>query len=167
MDIEEYKSLLKIDKNALDDELLKQSERFYDVSNSLSLAVSLRDKAYEDLKLLEAELDIDVRRQFESEGRKSTEGLIRAEILSDTSRQSAVQHHLDTKTKVDQFTVLKESFQQRSYMLRELVQLYIAGYYMDNSVTGSKSAKENVDYETNRRRLSEARRNKVNVVEKS
>ncbi len=142
----EYRKLLNIDKNSLDDVLVEQADIFYEISHKYSIAVSKRDQAYENIKVTDAELNLAVRINLDDEGRKVTESLINNMVLEHEEHKEAVKTHLEAKKLADQYSALKEAFHQRSYMLRELVQLYISGYFVQETYKATKEKKTQVDH---------------------
>lgn len=139
MKIEELKGLLQIDKNNLDEAVQRQPVLYYMVAQKHALALSQRDEAYDRIKTVDAELSLDLREDFGEKGIKFTEGTIQAAILDHPDHKAAVKDHNHLKYVCDELLALKESYSQRSYMLRELVELYVSGYYgSDNVVAKGK-----------------------------
>lgn len=131
--------LLKIDKNGLDEAIIEQPEAFYEISQAYVFSVSLRDKAAEELKQIDAQVDLEIREEFEKLGKKVTEKIVDSEVRSSDDHCKAYQHYLDCKSDAEKLLALKESFIQRSYMLRELCGLYISGYGISDSSIRSDS----------------------------
>lgn len=154
--IADLKEQLAIDKSALDDEVIRQPGLFYEVSEQLTDAIAERDGAKEDLASIDATLDAKWRKKFEGGTKRVTEGTIAACVQTDPAHEKAFDVWLTAKTKADQLQALKDAFQQRSYMLRDLVQLYSANYYEDTSMRPTK-AQEASHYAANRQRISNAR----------
>lgn len=152
----ELQQHLAIDKTALDDEVIRQPVLFYMVSEQLTDAIAARDTAKEELAATDAELDHKWRKQLSKTHPKVTEGLITSHITTSPDHEKAFLNYLDAKTKADKLLALKEAFQQRSYMLRDLVSLYSANYYEDASLKPTK-AQDASHYNANRARISNAR----------
>ena len=74
-------------------------------------------------------------------------------------QQELQQKFLDARTEAESWLVLKEAFQQRSFMLRELVALFIAQRRDLDMEAGTGQAKANLA-ESNR---TELRRRRVKV----
>lgn len=157
-----YRDLLVIDKNALDDELIQQPMRFFEISDLHTAAIATRDKAKEELMLKDAILQAKHRRQLEDAGERPTIQAIEERVIADPTHVKFRDAYIDAKTHADECYAMKESFQQRSYMLRELVALYIAGYYATSAMTNPKrkGAGESA-YEANKKRISETRKSKL------
>ena len=133
----DYDRLLLIDNNRLDRHLMEQADLFNRVAQNYTLACSVRDKLYDDIKATHSRLSNECREEAEEESRKMTDKAVETYVLDHQDYRDAVQAHLKQKRVADEWGALKESYHQRSYMLRELVQLYVAGYYMDNAVHGN------------------------------
>lgn len=152
----ELQQQLAIDKSVLDDEVIRQPVLFYTVSEHLTDAIAERDAAKEDLNATDAELDAKWRRAAAKAGEKATETMIVRKVQTDPKHEKAFDAWLDAKTKADKLLALKEAFQQRSYMLRDLVSLYSANYYEAASVKPTKT-QDTAHYAANRQRISNAR----------
>jgi len=130
--IEELEDLLSIDENTLEACCREQPVLFYKVSKELTRAQSLRDQASQDLKDIEARVDAEIRNEPLDEGeKKPTENAIANRVRMHPS-VIALRDKLQIRNEAyGTLAALKESFGQRSYMLRELVQLWLANYYSD------------------------------------
>jgi hypothetical protein len=150
---------LAIDKSVLDDEVIRQPVLFYTISEMLTEAIAERDAAKEELGMMDADLDNEGRRLLTKTGEKvarTTEAMFKNYVQTHRDHEIAFKTWLTAKTKADKLLALKEAFQQRSYMLRDLVSLYSANYYEDASIKPTK-AQEASQYAANRSRMSIAR----------
>jgi hypothetical protein len=154
--VNELRSYLEIDKHALDDEIVKQPSLFFKVSEAYVEAVAERDACKEELASIDAELDGEVRHKLEVAGEKITEAIVKNEIQTDKKHGPAFDTYILAKTKADMLMALKEAFQQRGYMLRDLCSLYVSQYYDQSSVQGNSKTDAAV-YNRQRERLAEAR----------
>lgn len=157
-DLQELQANLAIDKSMLDDEVIRQPVLFYTVSEMLTIALAERDAAKEELTSVDADLDAFWRNKFgkdKSIGRV-TDKMITSAVQTSPGHEKAFSDYLKAKTWADKLLALKEAFQQRSYMLRDLVALYSANYYEDTSMKPSK-AQEMAHYSANRQRMANAR----------
>jgi ATP phosphoribosyltransferase regulatory subunit HisZ len=153
--LEDLKQQLAIDKSSLDDEVIRQPVLFYNISEQLTEAIAERDGAKEDLASTDAGLDNKWRTKLKALP-KVTEAMVSNHVLTDPEHEKAFDVYLAAKTKADKLQALKEAFQQRSYMLRDLVSLYTANYYEDSAIKPSR-AQEASHYAANRARISNAR----------
>jgi len=154
--LEELKQHLAIDKTVLDDEVIRQPVLFYEISEQLTEAIAERDAAKEELAYADAELNSYYRNKHKNSTSRVTDSFIQSCIQTDEDHVAANKTWMDAKLKADKLLALKEAFQQRSYMLRDLVSLYSANYYESNSIKPTK-AQEASHYAANRTRISNAR----------
>ena len=125
-ELDRYRQHLAIDRNDLDTCLTEQPECHYHVSQACAIATAERDKLKLELEELTAKLGLDLRDQATRRDEKLTEGAL-AQKLTGTPKIQELQRALLTKRQeAESWGVLKEAFQQRSFMLRELVALFIA-----------------------------------------
>lgn len=152
IDVDEYRQYLKIDKDVLDDVISSQADIFFRVSEAYALVCSKRDKAKENLKQDDAKLDMDIREDLFEENIKLTEGKINNLVTCHADHIEAAGVYLDLCEDANVLGSLKDSFSQRSYMIRELVELYTIGYYSEaDSVRGKRDMRE----QASRKRLDE------------
>ena len=157
-----WEDRIKIDQNALNDELVAQPELFLAASRAYVEAVSERDAAKSELDVARAAADFRVRTAREAAGEKSTETIIASAVELDKKYRAAVERHLAAKKAAAEAEVVKESFGQRGYVLKDLAALYIAGYYATSSVSGPDSREvQKQDYEVKRTEIAKRRRNRL------
>ena len=156
LSLAELKEQLAIDKSVLDDEVIRQPVLFFTVSEQLTDAIAERDGAKEELTAVDATLYDTWRRKLSKVHARVTEGLVTNAVATSPEHEKAFSAYLDAKTRADKLLALKEAFQQRSYMIRDLVALYSANYYEVTSMKPTK-AQDVSHYNTNRARISNAR----------
>lgn len=154
---DELREYLEIDKHNLDREIQRQPTLFFEVSDAYVRSAARRDFLKEEVSRTQSRLYAKHRRRFEKDGVKATEAQVNASVQSDEAYKEAVDKHIKAREKADAFQALKESFHQRSYMLRDLVALHIAGYYERASVDDNSNIK---NYKASKvmDRMAEARR---------
>ncbi|KKN90059.1 hypothetical protein LCGC14_0231720 [marine sediment metagenome] len=156
MDIKEFGDMLQINPNDLDTELIRQPELFFRVGQAHALAISERDGAKEDLAVTDASLNFEVRNALEKEGTKATMDLVAAEVQAHKDHGADMQAYLETKRKADELGALRDAFSQRAYMLREMVNLFMANYFATESVSrgeaGERVAQRNIRVATEERK---------------
>ena len=155
IDIDEFRKYLKIDKLSLDDEVERQPSLFYEVSEAYAEAVGERDDDKETLAIIDAELDAQARNSKE----KITEAQVKSYIQTNSEHQIAFDTWLESKKLADRLGALKEAFQQRSYMLRDLVSLHNSNYFEESSLR-SNASEDKLVYNKQRVRLANARENR-------
>jgi len=113
----------------LDTELIRQAQLYGHVGTLYAFAVATRDKKKHDLEVLEAQLDRDVRDQLATDNEKVTENKVEAGIKLEPSHQRAYRDYLDACRLTAEWEALKDAYKQRSYMLREIVNLRVTDYF--------------------------------------
>lgn len=124
--IDRYKGKLVIDVDALSECLVEQPDLYYHVTMEHARAVADRDEIKLELDELQAEVDRSVRAKAVDIGEKVTEAVIAQRVkLNDGIREKS-RDLISARGVVDQWQSIKEAFQQRSFMLREIVALRIS-----------------------------------------
>lgn len=150
---EEVKSSLPIDKHSLDTEISRQAETYFHVSEKLAHLSGERDAAKEQLNRTEALLYTEIGRSEE----KLPDTKIKMRVALDPKYQEAQDRYAAAKREVDTWVGLQVAYQQRTYMLRELCDLYLANYYTSDSHSGDQNRKQEVDHASARRAISDVR----------
>lgn len=119
----ELRKALEIDRDALDVCLEEQPSLYYHVAEGYTKAVAQRDSHKLALDELTAELDQQIRKKADDEARKITEASIQREMALFPKVKDATKRYYDAKALADEWLALKEAWQQRSFMLREIVAL--------------------------------------------
>lgn len=156
--IKELDEFLLIDKNALDDALIKHPDLIYRVSNMIVERVSQRDAAKQDLSETEALVDAEVRRNAQVAEEKITADQVKAEIKVNKKVIAAVDKLADLTYRVNQWGALKEAFIARGHVLRDLVSLHGNNYWSDASSGRAASRKREAEGDEARGALARKRR---------
>jgi hypothetical protein len=154
IDLDEFRKYLDIDKNHLDDELIRQPRIFEQVGDALADANARKDVLKEGLATVDAELDGLVRKYLDEKGDKYTEAVVKNAVQADRKHRAAFVAHNEAKLKADKLWVLKDALEQRGKALEHLCKLYLGGYYQQDSV---RSVPADVQYGVRRSRLAQAR----------
>jgi hypothetical protein len=145
---------IPFDKNKLDDAIQEQSQLFLEVANGLANATSEKDGLKHELEDLEAELSQKLRKEYARKNEKFTENGLREEVSLKPNCLRLRKELTRAKSEADHWFALKEAFLQRSYMLKEQAALFIAGYFMQDSVKTSNERKViEKGYDTKRAKL--------------
>lgn len=153
--MENMDAAIMIDKHSLDECVMQQPELFHKVAERLALDISLRDEIKDRLSVIQAEADAQIRRDAEIAEMKVSETQIKMEITKHPDVVEVRNLLASLNKSVGLLQALKESYGQRSYMLKELVSLYLAQYYGDETATAS-GAKDRA-HERNKRAMREER----------
>lgn len=142
--LERYKNYLAIDKGDLDTCLMEQPESYYHVSEAYVNAVSQRDTTKLELEEVTAQQDQKIRADALASERKLTETAVQNELRTLPTIMDLHRKLLEQRAAADNWQALKESYQQRSFMLRELVALYIAQRHDHALEGGAGQARQNL-----------------------
>lgn len=158
--VAEHEQYLIIDKHDLERSCREQPNVFYSVARELALAVSRRDAAKQNIQIVEGKVDGNVRRIAQRKGEKITEREVDAKKRNDSEYVEAMTLYMRLNHAVNILSALKEAFQQRSYVLKEMVTLYVQEYYGDpiNSSRGKDYRDKSADHA--RQEMSKKRRSK-------
>jgi hypothetical protein len=129
MILEQLKQSLLIDRNDLDTALIQQPDLYHQVSEQYAKSISLRDRAKAELEEEAALIDFATRQHAAENDLRITETVVANSIKVDASYRKAQQKYLDLREQTDQWEGLLKSYEQRSYALKELVNLFTAGYW--------------------------------------
>lgn len=150
--IEEFQQYLQIDKTKLDEAMASQGDLFFRVGEAYANAVSERDAAKEALNAVDAELSRDCRVPGKTD-QKMTEGSIKDIVQGHPQHAQAFELYNNAKHLAERLSALRDAFQERGRMLRDLGNLYATGYF---TTTATQGAVANIG----RERLREAREGK-------
>jgi len=157
-DLDRFRLWLQIDEHNLDEMLVKQPSLYHEICDRHARAVSRRDKLKEGLKVVGAELNLSVKEEADKKRKKMTEHTASAAVLSKKEHKDATKAFRKACLRVDRLQALRDAFQQRAFVLRDLVALFLSTYYSEHSVDGNsvKGVKQ-ARYEKIRRNLAKDR----------
>jgi hypothetical protein len=161
---------LSIDKDDLDTSLIEQPDLYYHVAECFSEAVADRDSAKLDLEQALAGLDEQLRQEAAAREEKVTEVLIQRRLATHPRIQELERSSLRLRAEVDKWQALKEAYQQRSFMLRELVQMLISrlsNVGLERGVNSSRGSLRDAVAESNHEAASRVRRDRRNFSDPS
>lgn len=130
---EEARKLLKIDRLNLTSELEKQPEIYDEVSEMCVYAISVRDSLKDEKERIWSEQFLSAKRNSAIDGKTPSDKV--AETMADTSKEfvEVSKSFLEAKKDADEWIGIKESFQQRMEMLRELNRILSRSLYNEAS----------------------------------
>lgn len=157
---EQLRNRLKIDRNELDKSVEEQAQVFFEVCEQHVNAISHRDEARDKLSRRDAELARETRQGLEKSGARATEAIINDSVMLhkdhiDLSAELAV-----IKKQTDLWGILRDSFDQRMRMIRELVNLYAIGYYGSAGTIAPRNTVRDSLAATARTKMDEDRKNR-------
>ncbi len=150
-ELDRHRDLLRIDKDNLDEELVRQPTYFADVADRVAWSINVRDGVRELQKEVEARLFT----YYKNAEDKVTDKA--ATLLVEQDPQ-----YIDCRTVYKQATAdamrwegLREAWRQRGSVLRDLVQLHVTGHYQQTGMTFHPEIK---DADEIKRKMAEQRR---------
>ena len=138
--IDELKEYLKINKHRLDEELEEQPMLLFQISEAYVAAAAQRDALKEELATVDAKLDHEGRIDLDRKLDKVTEAMVKNYVQTNKKHEAATMAYFAAKQQADLLSALKESFQSRGFMIRDLCSLYTANYYEQSSVKPTNDA---------------------------
>jgi hypothetical protein len=157
VEIGSFESKVRIDKHNLDGELQDQPDLYCQVAERFAHAESVRDMRKNDLKTVEAELWIEMRVKNEGDGKRFTEKDVAHMIQIAPERQTAFTRLVQAEKEVGLWQALKESYKDRGFMIRSLVELHLSSYFQNDSVSAATDMRRDFDAEKNRQKMAEMR----------
>lgn len=156
--LDEFTDYLTIDRHALDDAIQKQPSLYFAVSDALAAELSVRDGLKKKVDEVYADVTLQMRQESVRTGIKITEDQVKQTALLCPDYQQTHEEYLQQKLLCDRLLALKEAFSTRGYMLRDLVSLWVAGYFSTTPVKVSEQQQEQVRYETARHAIAARRK---------
>ena len=153
-----FKAKLEIDRDRLDAAVMEQSQIFDEVGERHIRACDLRDAAKTRLAIKDSELAVRYRTKLNASGEKSTDSIVNDYVLLDPSRNTENDIYTARKKEADLWGILREAFEQRMRMLRELVSLHATGYFNAQSMGGPRNVVRDALAETARTKMDEDRK---------
>lgn len=162
-DFDRYETLLRIDKNALDDELVEQPQYFSDTSKRLATVISYRDEAKANLEGIRASLDSQIRRTAAENAEKITESGVSNRIIQHPEYEKALIALAAWQDQYNRWMGLKEAIVMRGYALKDLVSLYAADYWARNSAGSSDNTRRTAEADHVKKELGDKRRERTRL----
>ena len=143
--LEYYFSKLEIDPNDLKSSILSQSQHYYEVCKELNNSRDKELSAKMDLEICEKELSHRIRKRFEVNKIKFTEGKINEMVHIDGDYTYLQEYYIKARKSTQDWDNMKEAFIQRSFMLRELARIYALEYGGDPAVLDTVAKQAVID----------------------
>lgn len=163
-DLEALRQQLQIDRDDLDTCLVEQPDLYYHVAEAYVLAVAKRDEAKLDLEQVTAELGEVMRNAAAVKEEKLTEAAITRKLSDSPRLQEKERALLSLRVEADKWQALKEAFQQRSFMMRELVAMFIrrmSDVSLEHGNAGARQDLTSARADKNHAAASEERRRRL------
>ncbi len=156
--IDEFRGHLAISKIDLDEDIMQQPSLYHKVGVEWGLACSERDYIKAELTLVKADLYRWHRKKLENKEGKVTEAMVDALIIREDEYQDINDEFIDANHRVQILESLKDSFYQRSFMLRDLAQLAVAHFFERDAVKGMEDAARSTKFERSKKAIAKDRK---------
>jgi hypothetical protein len=126
-----YEKDLQINKDALDDEWIRQPGVYMRYVQLAAKADSEARRAKEKISVVQAEVSTAIRTEKAKENVKTTEAMLNALVFQHKDYKEAVSDHIE---KVEEAKIMNgavDAFAQRRYALENSVKLYLSGYFSE------------------------------------
>ncbi len=129
------KTVLEIDKFALDIECMRQPMLYMEWSEKLSEALNQRDEAKNDLLVTQARIGQEIRQNPPKFGiDKLTEAALNEALISNENMGVVKSRLSELEYDVNILKGMKEALEQKKSMIEALVKLFISGYWAEPKV---------------------------------
>lgn len=142
----DFQKELSINKYKLDEECISHASRYAYYAEAQALAKSNVSKAKDNLELVMAERNMEIREQLSSGEKKVTEAMVNATIAKDEKVLEAKSELRDAEEVYSRLTVAVQAFDVKRSELDNLVKLYCAGYF--STVKSDGSSRKNINEQT-------------------
>lgn len=131
-----YENDINIEQHDLEFELIRQANLYLKYSELSVDAGFERDKAKEKIKLIESEIDLDIRKDFTNYGftSKPTEGAIKARIIREPACIKVNNVYLESVRVYNSLNGAKVALEHKKKALELLTGLIIRGYSAEPKV---------------------------------
>jgi hypothetical protein len=153
----ELRHRISIDKNALDEEITQQPQCFYDASDLLAEIHNARDALKEELEVLGAEIQTELREQYEREQSKYTDKSVTAQVVTDPDYVKLNDEYRLYRALSTRALALQSAFETKTRMLAHLARLFIASYYSDPTTSAPPDQADEVRARRGRQAATEKR----------
>lgn len=125
----DFQKDLAINKYKLDDECLSHSSRYAYYAEACAAAKCNVSRAGDNLKLVTAEANLRIRKNYADNGQKFTEAVIASELEIDKEVIGARNELREAEGVYGRLQVAVNAMDTRRSELDNLVKLYVAGYF--------------------------------------
>ena len=134
-----YNEDLKIDFAQLDLNWRDQAANYMYWSQKWVTAVTKRDRIKENLEVIKAEVDREIREAYS--GKKPTEAAISALVITNTRYREAMENLILANEEVNILASTKTAFEHKKKALEGSTQLWINGYWSEPKIAGEVKEK--------------------------
>jgi hypothetical protein len=139
---DELLASLQISEHTLETNCVHQPTLYFEIAQLVTAARTEKANIKQELKEKEAEVSNDIRHSAATAGERITVGEVNDQVALDRAIVALNRKLLAADEKLGKLEALKESYQQRKDMLRELVQLYMSNYFADPARSGEARTRD-------------------------
>ena len=140
--MKEFEKGLRIDKHNLDDELVEHGPLHYRIADLHERALADVDGLKIDIENAEAELYAQYKEAAIEADEKLSETALKMRIQDSQRMRKLNTAYLAAKRRLGELRALNQSYQQRSYHIRGLIDLHTVKYYTTNDSVTKRDATE-------------------------
>lgn len=144
----DFEKDLSINKFKLDEECISHSSIYFRYAEAQQEAKVELSKAKNNLELIEAEANINIRAELIKNGVKFTEALITSYLAKDDSVKEAKEQAVKAEEVYSKLSVAVTAMEHRKSELDNLVKLYASGYFSVSN--GSPESKKSITEQAER-----------------
>ena len=138
MDERDYKEDMKINEDDLSSEWLEQPSIYIYYAETHAKALYMKEKISNYLDLVQAQLDSEIRRDWEKHFDKApTETAIKNWILKQEKYKKALDKYQKASYKVNLMQSVKVALDHRKKALENLVTLFVSGFHSEPKIKRS------------------------------
>ena len=156
--LEQMEGALQISEHDLDEALLQQPQLYFQVSRQLALTTSLRDAAKQNLAIVEARTDLNIRRAAREKKLDQTEKEVKSQVIMHLDMEKANKALLALELEHDEWQAMEKAFDQRMKALSKLVDLYLKNYWAESGLTRDQDSMKSHNANLARNDMAAARR---------
>lgn len=157
--MKEFQKGLRIDKHSLDDELVEHGPVHHRIADMYERALADSDGLKVDIENLEAELYAQFKEAAAEKDEKLSETAIKMKIQDSKRMRLLNSEYLLARRRMGELRALNQSYQQRSYHIRGLIDLHTIKYYANESSVKTRDVTED-RADRNREETGKLRREK-------
>lgn len=152
-DLEEFRKMLLVRKNHLDDELEIQAEVMDRINRQVVLYNTRLLELKDGLVRLEARIGDDIK----DEDPKLSNPVVDGKVKRNRERIEAWGRYQEARASLEDWQGLHESWKQKGFSIKTLADLYSASYFTLNSTsTSSRQRDRDLGYDTRRSEMRKA-----------
>ena len=159
----DFRALLQIDRDDLDTEVAQQPTLYNEVARAYATAISIRDELAKEIKVVRAEVGLDVRRRQEKKGGDTREKALDALVETDVRVKEINERSRVAALRAGILEADKESFKQRGFAIKMLCDMDNDMREARNDVRGPARQERLQDSYDSRRKEATMRRKRERI----